>query len=57
MEEKPSDLRKKIARYRRSLAVMNDPGTIKTIERVIEETQQRLETVETAGFGTADERK
>jgi len=38
---------KKIARYRRSLAVMNDPDTIRMIERVLKEAQERLEAAET----------
>lgn len=46
METKPTDLRKKIARYRRSLAVMNDPSTIRMIERVLKETQEQLEAAE-----------
>lgn len=46
METEPDDLRKKIARYRRSLAVMNDPDTIKMIERLLRETQERLEAAE-----------
>ncbi len=46
MAQDSKDLRRKIARYRRSLAVMNDPETIKMIERVIKETTERIETVE-----------
>jgi hypothetical protein len=46
MEKEPADLRKKITRYRRSLAVMNDPDTIRMIERVLKETQERLEAAE-----------
>ena len=46
MAQDSKDLRRKIARYRRSLAVMNDPETIKMIERVIKETSERIETVE-----------
>ena len=46
MEKERADLRKKIARYRRSLAVMNDPDTIRMIERVLKETQERLEAAE-----------
>jgi hypothetical protein len=46
MEKETAGLRKKIARYRRSLAVMNDPDTIRMIERVLKETQERLEAAE-----------
>jgi hypothetical protein len=46
MGQKPSELRKKIARYRRSRAVMNDPDTIKMIDRIIKETQEQIETAE-----------
>lgn len=46
MEQKASDLRKKIARYWRSRAVMNDPDTIKMIDRLIKETQEQIETTE-----------
>ncbi len=46
MERKPVDLRKKIARYRRSRAVMNDPDTIKMIDRMIKETEEQIETTE-----------
>ena len=48
---KPADLRKKIARYRRSLAVMNDPDTIRMIERVLKETQEHLEAAESCSLG------
>ncbi|HLG87373.1 MAG TPA: hypothetical protein VKZ79_09285 [Alphaproteobacteria bacterium] len=46
MEQKPTDLRKKIARYRRSRAVMNDPDTIKLIDRMIKETQEQVDAAE-----------
>jgi hypothetical protein len=46
MERKVPDLRKKIARYRRSLAVMNDPDTIKMIERIIKQTEEQIEADE-----------
>jgi hypothetical protein len=46
IETEPADLRKKIARYRRSLAVMNDPGIIRMIEGVLKEMQERLEAAE-----------
>lgn len=49
MERKATDLLKKIARYRRSRAVMNDPDTIKMIDRVIKETQEQIETAESRG--------
>ena len=44
MEQKPADLLRKIARYRRSRAVMNDPDTIKMIDRIIKETEDQIET-------------
>lgn len=46
MEQKAPDLRKKIARYRRSLAVMNDPDTIKMIELMIKQTEEQIEARE-----------
>ncbi len=46
MEQKPMDLRKKIDRYRRSRAVMNDPDTIKMIDRIIKETEEQIEIAE-----------
>jgi hypothetical protein len=46
MEQKAPDLRKKIARYRRSLAVMNDPDTIKMIELMIKQTEEQIEAGE-----------
>jgi hypothetical protein len=46
MEQKAPDLRKKIARYRRSLAVMNDPDTIKMIEHMIKQTEEQIEAGE-----------
>jgi hypothetical protein len=46
MEQKAQDLRKKIARYRRSLAVMNDPDTIRLIELMIKQTEEQLEVGE-----------
>ena len=46
MEQKAPDLRKKIARYRRSLAVMNDPDTIRMIEHLIKQTEDQIEAEE-----------
>jgi hypothetical protein len=46
MEQKSTDLRKKIARYQRSRVVMNDADTIKMIDRMIKETQEQIEAAE-----------
>jgi hypothetical protein len=46
MEQKPTELRKKIACYRRSRAVMNDSDTIKMIDRIIKETQDQIDAAE-----------
>lgn len=42
MEQKAAALLKKIARYRRSRAVMNDPDTIKMIDQIIKETEEQI---------------
>jgi hypothetical protein len=47
MEQKPADLRKKIARYQRSRVVMNDADTIRMIDQMIKELQEQIETAET----------
>ena len=47
MEQKPADLRKKIARYQRPRVVMNDADTIRMIDRMIKELQEQIETAET----------
>jgi hypothetical protein len=43
MEQKPADLRKKIARYQRPRVVMNDADTIRMIDRMIKELQEQIE--------------
>jgi hypothetical protein len=49
MEQTPTDLRKKIVRYRRSRAVMSDPDTINMIDRIIKDIEAQIETSESRG--------